>query len=324
MDCTSRDPEESELFLVEGDSAGGSAEGGRDRMHQAILPLRGKPLNVEKAGKDQAHLLKNEEIASIISAVGVDIGNSEDVSGLRYNKVVILTDADVDGQHIRTLLLTLFYRQMFKLLAEGHIYVARPPLYKVEQKKKVRYVNTQDEINRELMDRGLSGTKLNVQPVPEAPGQPAVGNPAVVQGDRLAALLKVLGDLERELQKLERRGLNLATFLGRLGRQGLPGLRVVLMAEEHWFHSMGEVEEFRRAAAARLGRELVLAEPGQPPANGNGHAAMVSVQELHEVKAINRGLERLRDFGLAAADLVDARARRRPRTAGPLHPGEWR
>jgi len=311
MDCTSRDPEESELFLVEGDSAGGSAEGGRDRMYQAILPLRGKPLNVEKAGKDQAHLLKNDEIASIISAVGVDIGNSEDVSGLRYNKVVILTDADVDGQHIRTLLLTLFYRQMFKLLAEGHIYVARPPLYKVEQKKKVRYVNTQEEINRELMDRGLNGSRLNVLPVAAAPGTGTAASPAVVETERLGALLKVMSDLERELQKLERRGLNLATFLGRLGRQGLPGLRVLLMAQEHWFHSMAEVEEFRRAEGQRMGRELVIAEPGQAPANNNGHAAAMSVHELHEVKAINRGLERLREFGLGASDLVEA-----PRLAG--------
>jgi DNA gyrase subunit B len=308
MDCTSRDPEESELFLVEGDSAGGSAEGGRDRMRQAILPLRGKPLNVEKAGKDQAHLLKNDEIASIISAVGVDIGNSEDVSGLRYNKIVILTDADVDGQHIRTLLLTLFYRQMFKLIAEGHIYVARPPLYKVAQKKHVRYVNTQEEIDRELMARGLSGTKLQALPPPTATPP---GSPGVLEGDRLTALLKLLGDLERELQKLERRGLSLSAFLTKMGPQGLPGLRVLLPGQERWFHSMAEVDEFRRAEGQRLGRELVVAEPGQAPVSGNGHAATISVLELHEVKAINRGLDRLREFGLGATDLVEA-----PRVAG--------
>jgi DNA gyrase subunit B len=312
MDCTSRDPEESELFLVEGDSAGGSAEGGRDRMKQAILPLRGKPLNVEKAGKDQAHLLKNDEIASIISAVGVDIGNSEDVSGLRYNKIVILTDADVDGQHIRTLLLTLFYRQMFKLLAEGHIYVARPPLYKVTQKKSVRYVNTQEEIDRELMARGMSGTRLQVLP-PHQPGAQATGapSPTTLTGDRLTALLKVLSDLERELQKLERRGLNLSAFLAKMGPQGLPAFRVLLVGQERWFFSMAEVDEFRRAEAQHQGRELVVAEPGQAPTNGNGHAATITVAELHEVKAINRGLERLRDFGLGAPDLVEA-----PRVAG--------
>jgi len=324
MDCTSRDPEESELFLVEGDSAGGSAEGGRDRMRQAILPLRGKPLNVEKAGKDQAHLLKNDEIASIISAVGVDIGNSEDVSGLRYNKIVILTDADVDGQHIRTLLLTLFYRQMFKLIVEGHIYVARPPLYKVAQKKNVRYVNTQEEIDKELMARGLNGTRLQVLPPPHKPEAPAKDNPSLalqacvetptsLESDRLTALLKVLADLERELQKLERRGLNLSAFLAKMGTQGLPAFRVLMGGTEHWFRSQVEVDEFRRTEGQRLGRELVVAEPGQAPANGNGNgqAMTYSLQELHEVKAINRGLERLREFGLGAADLVEA-----PRLAG--------
>ncbi len=310
MDCTSRDPDECELFLVEGDSAGGSAEGGRDRLHQAILPLRGKPLNVEKAGKDQAHLLKNDEIASIISAVGVDIGNSEDVSGLRYNKIVILTDADVDGQHIRTLLLTLFYRQMFKLLAEGHIYVARPPLYKVAQKKQVRYVNTQEEIDRELTARGLNGTRLQVL-APPSPGVTTPGQPVVLEGDRLAALLKVLSDLGRELQKLERRGLNLSAFLAKRGAQGLPTFRVLLAGQERWFHSRAEVDEFRRAEGQRQGRELMVAEPGQPPSVGNGHAPTIIEQELHEVKAINRGLERLREFGLGPADLVEA-----PRVAG--------
>ncbi len=313
MDCTSRDPDESELFLVEGDSAGGSAEGGRDRMKQAILPLRGKPLNVEKAGKDQAHLLKNDEIASIISAVGVDIGNSEDVSGLRYNKIVILTDADVDGQHIRTLLLTLFYRQMFKLIAEGHIYVARPPLFKVAQKKNVRYVNTQEEIDRDLVSRGLHGTRLQVLSS-ASPGVATPGLPAALEGDRLAALLKALSDLERDFQKLERRGLNLSAFLAREGDGGLPTFRALLLGREHWFHSRPQMDEFRREQERVLGHELVVSERGQAPRGGNGNGHTVTYfeqEELHEVKGIIRGLGRLREFGLAAADLVEA-----PRIAG--------
>jgi DNA gyrase subunit B len=309
MDCTSRDRDECELFLVEGDSAGGSAEGGRDRMIQAILPLRGKPLNVEKARLE--NMLKNDEIASIISAVGMDIGNSEDLSKLRYSKVVILTDADVDGQHIRTLLLTLFYRQMFKLIEQGHIYVARPPLYKVTQKKDVRYVNTQEEINRDLQARGLKGARLQVMP---PPGSGAAQ--ASVEGDRLAALLKVMSDLEGHLQILERRGLELSSFLARAGAGGLPALRIILEGREHWFAGRPQWDEFRRAEEQRLGKELVLIDPavgpagGEAPANGNGHVPYTE-QELHEVRAVNRGLERLREFNLGSSDLVEA-----PRVAG--------
>src|SRR5947209_3298750 len=152
-DCTTRDRDESELFLVEGQSAGGSAEAGRDRMFQAILPLRGKVLNVEKARTEK--VLGNEEICNVISAVGIDIGNSEEIDRLRYGKVIILTDADVDGQHIRTLLLTFFYRQMSKLVEQGHIFVARPPLFKVTQKKTVRYIHNAEDMQRELLQRGL-------------------------------------------------------------------------------------------------------------------------------------------------------------------------
>src|SRR5262249_2198636 len=189
MDCTTRDRDESELFLVEGDSAGGSAESGRDRMYQAILPLRGKPLNVEKARPDK--VLSNEEICSIISAVGIDIGNVEDIGRLRYGKIVILTDADVDGQHIRTLLLTFFYRQMLKLVAGGHIDVARPPLYKVSQKKNIRYIQTSDEMNTELTNRGLAGTKLTLLPPENAPNAAVT----VIEGDRLGRLMKILAEI---------------------------------------------------------------------------------------------------------------------------------
>ncbi len=310
MDCTSRDRDESELFLVEGDSAGGSAESGRDRMYQAILPLRGKPLNVEKARPEK--VLGNEEICSIISAVGVDIGNSDDVTRRRYGKIIMLTDADVDGQHIRTLLLTFFYRQMRKLVEDGHIFVARPPLYKVTQRKQVRYVQTLEEMNQELMNRGLAGTRLKV----EDGGTPS----ATLEGDRLARLVQVLGELEESLVILERRGLNLASFLAREGPRGLPSFRVLLPGQEHWFHTSAEVDDFRRTEQARLGQDLVVAdETAESSGNGNGNGhhghgeglLPVIVKELHEVRGINQGLERLREFGLGAADLVPA-----PRVAG--------
>jgi DNA gyrase subunit B len=306
MDCTSRDRDESELFLVEGQSAGGSAESGRDRFYQAILPLRGKVLNVEKARPEK--VLSNEEICNLISAVGIDIGNSEDIARLRYGKVVILTDADVDGQHIRTLLLTFFYRQMRKLIEDGHVFVARPPLYKVTQRKAVRFVKTAEEMSRELMERGLHGTKLTVAPGPGA----ATPGPNF-EGDRLARLVRVLGELEEALVILERRGLNLATFLARATAAGLPVYRVLLGGREHWFASPADVDAFRRSEQEKHGGDLTVADetPGQNGTNGNGHVETFFVQELHEVRGINRGLEQLREFGLGATDLVPA-----PRVAG--------